>query len=56
MATVAPTLTGRNSLNLNHVAGARIDQDARISGGRCFAACEGGGHEAIVMKPGRVPG
>jgi dihydropyrimidine dehydrogenase (NAD+) subunit PreA len=31
-----------------------IDQDACISCGRCYAACEDTSHQAIAMKPGRV--
>jgi dihydropyrimidine dehydrogenase (NAD+) subunit PreA len=36
------------------VTKARIDQDACIKCGRCYAACEDTSHQAIWMKPGRV--
>ena len=39
---------------MNYVAKARIDQDACIKCGRCYAACEDTSHQAIAMKPGRV--
>ncbi|MCB1340290.1 MAG: 4Fe-4S binding protein, partial [Pseudooceanicola sp.] len=41
-------------LNLNYVAKAKIDQDACIKCGRCYAACEDTSHQAIWMHPGRV--
>jgi len=41
-------------LNLNHVTKARIDQDACIKCGRCFAACEDTSHQAISMSQDRV--
>jgi dihydropyrimidine dehydrogenase (NAD+) subunit PreA len=49
-----PNVTDWQHLNLNYVAKARIDQDACIKCGRCYAACEDTSHQAIWMKPGRV--
>jgi dihydropyrimidine dehydrogenase (NAD+) subunit PreA len=49
-----PNVTDWQYLNLNYVAKARIDQDACIKCGRCYAACEDTSHQAIAMKPGRV--
>ncbi len=49
-----PNVTDWQFLNLNYVTKARIDPDACISCGRCFAACEDTSHQAIAMKPGRV--
>ncbi|MCR9126000.1 MAG: NAD-dependent dihydropyrimidine dehydrogenase subunit PreA [Rhodobacteraceae bacterium] len=49
-----PNVTDWQYLNLNYVAKARIDQDACIKCGRCFAACEDTSHQAIAIKPGRV--
>jgi dihydropyrimidine dehydrogenase (NAD+) subunit PreA len=49
-----PNVTNWNQLNLNYVTKARIDQDACIKCGRCYAACEDTSHQAIWMKPGRV--
>ncbi len=49
-----PNVTDWQYLNLNYVAKARIDQDACIKCGRCFAACEDTSHQAIWMKEGRV--
>jgi dihydropyrimidine dehydrogenase (NAD+) subunit PreA len=49
-----PNVTDWNQLNLNYVTKARIDQDACIKCGRCYAACEDTSHQAIWMKPGRV--
>ena len=49
-----PNVTNWEYLNLNYVTKARIDQDACIKCGRCFAACEDTSHQAIAMKPGRV--
>jgi dihydropyrimidine dehydrogenase (NAD+) subunit PreA len=34
-------------LNLNYIAKAKIDQDACIKCGRCYAACEDTSHQAI---------
>ena len=41
-------------LNLNYVTKARIDQEACIKCGRCFAACEDTSHQAITIGEGRV--
>ena len=49
-----PNVTNWNQLNLNYVTKARIDPDACIKCGRCYAACEDTSHQAIAMKPGRV--
>jgi dihydropyrimidine dehydrogenase (NAD+) subunit PreA len=49
-----PNVTDWQYLNLNYVAKARIDQDACIKCGRCFAACEDTSHQAIWMKEGPV--
>jgi dihydropyrimidine dehydrogenase (NAD+) subunit PreA len=57
-----PDLVGRavpnfvewQELNLNYVTKAKIDQDACIKCGRCYAACEDTSHQAIWMHPGRV--
>ena len=49
-----PNVTDWQFLNLNYVAKARIDQDACIKCGRCYAACEDTSHQAIAMTPGRV--
>jgi len=48
-----PNVTDWQYLNLNYVAKASIDQDACISCGRCFAACEDTSHQAIAMSPDR---
>ena len=49
-----PNVTDWQYLNLNYIAKARIDQDACIKCGRCYAACEDTSHQAILMKEGRV--
>ena len=49
-----PNVTDWQFLNLNYVTKARIDADACIGCGRCYAACEDTSHQAIAMKPGRV--
>ncbi len=49
-----PNVTDWQFLNLNYVTKARIDPDACIKCGRCYAACEDTSHQAIAMKPGRV--
>ena len=49
-----PNVTDWQYLNLNHVTKARIDQDACIKCGRCFAACEDTSHQAISMSEDRV--
>ncbi len=49
-----PKVTDWQYLNLNYVTKARIDQDACIKCGRCYAACEDTSHQAISMSPDRV--
>ena len=49
-----PNVTDWQFLNLNYVTKAKIDPDACIKCGRCFAACEDTSHQAIAIKPGRV--
>ncbi|WP_298290168.1 NAD-dependent dihydropyrimidine dehydrogenase subunit PreA [uncultured Litoreibacter sp.] len=49
-----PNVTDWQYLNLNYVAKAKIDQDACISCGRCFAACEDTSHQAIAMSEDRT--
>ena len=49
-----PNVTDWQYLNLNYVAKAKIDQDACIKCGRCYAACEDTSHQAIWMKEDRV--
>ena len=49
-----PNFTEWQHLNLNYVTKARIDQDACIKCGRCFAACEDTSHQAIVIREGRT--
>ncbi|MFP4273551.1 MAG: NAD-dependent dihydropyrimidine dehydrogenase subunit PreA [Paracoccaceae bacterium] len=49
-----PNVVDWNALNLNYVTKARIDQDACIKCGRCFAACEDTSHQAIAMSEDRV--
>ncbi len=49
-----PNVTDWQYLNLNHVTKARIDQDACIKCGRCYAACEDTSHQAISMSEDRV--
>lgn len=49
-----PNVTDWQYLNLNYVAKAKIDQDACISCGRCFAACEDTSHQAIAMSADRT--
>ena len=49
-----PNVRDWQHLNLNYVTKARIDQDACIKCGRCYAACEDTSHQAILMKEGRV--
>ncbi len=48
-----PNVTDWQYLNLNYVAKAKIDQDACISCGRCYAACEDTSHQAIAMSKDR---
>ncbi len=47
-----PNVTDWQYLNLNYVTKARIDQDACIKCGRCYAACEDTSHQAISMSDG----
>lgn len=54
VARAVPNVTDWQYLNLNYVAKAKIDQDACISCGRCFAACEDTSHQAIEMSADRV--
>jgi dihydropyrimidine dehydrogenase (NAD+) subunit PreA len=49
-----PNVTDWQYLNLNYVAKAKINQDACISCGRCYAACEDTSHQAIAMTPDRT--
>ncbi|QIE41831.1 NAD-dependent dihydropyrimidine dehydrogenase subunit PreA [Rhodobacteraceae bacterium SC52] len=49
-----PNVTDWQYLNLNYVAKAKIDQEACIKCGRCYAACEDTSHQAISMSPDRV--
>ena len=49
-----PNVTDWQYLNLNYVTKARIDQDACIKCGRCFAACEDTSHQAISMSEDRT--
>jgi dihydropyrimidine dehydrogenase (NAD+) subunit PreA len=49
-----PNVTDWQYLNLNYIAKARIDQEACIKCGRCYAACEDTSHQAIAMSEGRV--
>jgi len=54
MGAAVPNTTDWQHLNLNYVAKAKIDQDACISCGRCFAACEDTSHQAIAMSSDRT--
>ncbi|TDK52140.1 NAD-dependent dihydropyrimidine dehydrogenase subunit PreA [Antarcticimicrobium luteum] len=49
-----PNVTDWQYLNLNYVTKAKIDQDACIKCGRCYAACEDTSHQAIWIKEDRV--
>lgn len=49
-----PNVTDWQYLNLNYVTKAKIDQDACIKCGRCYAACEDTSHQAISMSADRV--
>jgi len=49
-----PNVTDWQYLNLNYVTKARIDQEACIQCGRCYAACEDTSHQAISMSPDRI--
>ncbi|TNF22094.1 MAG: NAD-dependent dihydropyrimidine dehydrogenase subunit PreA, partial [Rhodobacteraceae bacterium] len=48
-----PNVTDWQYLNLNYITKARIDQEACIKCGRCYAACEDTSHQAISMSPER---
>jgi dihydropyrimidine dehydrogenase (NAD+) subunit PreA len=54
MGAAVPNTTDWQYLNLNYVSKAVIDQDACISCGRCYAACEDTSHQAIAMSDDRV--
>lgn len=49
-----PNVTDWQYLNLNYVTKAKIDEDACIKCGRCYAACEDTSHQAIDMSEDRV--
>ncbi|MBR9822423.1 MAG: NAD-dependent dihydropyrimidine dehydrogenase subunit PreA [Rhodobacteraceae bacterium] len=49
-----PNVTDWQYLNLNYVTKAKIDQEACIKCGRCYAACEDTSHQAIEMSADRV--
>ena len=49
-----PNVTDWQYLNLNYVTKARIDQEACIKCGRCYAACEDTSHQAIAMDAQRT--
>lgn len=49
-----PNVTDWQQLNLNYVAKAKIDQEACIKCGRCYAACEDTSHQAISMSADRT--
>ena len=49
-----PNVTDWQYLNLNYIAKARIDQEACIKCGRCYAACEDSSHQAISMSADRT--
>jgi dihydropyrimidine dehydrogenase (NAD+) subunit PreA len=49
-----PNVTDWQYLNLNYVTKAKINQDACIQCGRCYAACEDTSHQAIMaVKDGK---
>ncbi len=50
----APNVTDWQYLDLNYVTKAKIDEDACIKCGRCYAACEDTSHQAIAMSEDRV--
>ncbi|UYV39462.1 NAD-dependent dihydropyrimidine dehydrogenase subunit PreA [Rhodobacteraceae bacterium D3-12] len=54
IGNAVPNLSDWQYLNLNYIAKAKIDQNACIKCGRCYAACEDTSHQAIWMKEGRV--
>ena len=45
-----PNVTDWQHLNLNYVTKARIDTEACIACGRCYAACEDTSHQAIGIR------
>ncbi|MCR8548341.1 NAD-dependent dihydropyrimidine dehydrogenase subunit PreA [Salipiger sp. P9] len=49
-----PNVSDWQHLNLNYIAKAKIDQEACIKCGRCYAACEDTSHQAIAMSDDRV--
>ncbi len=49
-----PNVTDWQYLNLNYITKARIDQEACIKCGRCYAACEDTSHQAISMSADRT--
>jgi dihydropyrimidine dehydrogenase (NAD+) subunit PreA len=49
-----PNVTDWQYLNLNYITKAKIDEDACIKCGRCYAACEDTSHQAIDMSEDRV--
>ena len=49
-----PNVTDWQYLNLNYVTKAKINEDACIQCGRCYAACEDTSHQAIAMSEDRV--
>ncbi|MDA1238251.1 MAG: 4Fe-4S binding protein, partial [Proteobacteria bacterium] len=54
VGSALPNVTEWQYLNLNYVAKAKIDQDACIKCGRCYAACEDTSHQAIQIGEDRV--
>ena len=54
VGAAVPNFTEWQHLNLNYITKARIDQDACIKCGRCYAACEDTSHQAISMSLDRV--
>jgi dihydropyrimidine dehydrogenase (NAD+) subunit PreA len=50
----APNVTDWQYLDLNYVTKAKIDEDACIKCGRCYAACEDTSHQAIAVSEDRV--
>jgi dihydropyrimidine dehydrogenase (NAD+) subunit PreA len=54
VGSALPNVTEWLYLNLNYVAKAKIDQDACIKCGRCYAACEDTSHQAIQIGEDRV--
>ncbi|WP_420857721.1 NAD-dependent dihydropyrimidine dehydrogenase subunit PreA [Marivivens marinus] len=54
VGSAVPNVTDWQYLDLNYVTKAKIDQDACIKCGRCYAACEDTSHQAISMSDDRV--